>query len=88
MVLRARWILGGPGETDGEAEVEAVEGEEDGASGGEDLLPDGLQTLILARPGDKVKDAEDASDEDGEERDLAACPVRQTRKTICIFAFN
>lgn len=82
MVLRARWILGGLGETDGETDVEAAKGGEDGASGGEDLLPVGTQTLIFARPGDNVKGAEDASDEEAEVGDLASCPVRQMRKAF------
>lgn len=53
MVFRARWILCGPGETEG---VEGAErdGEEEveGAGGRMDLLVEGPETLIFARPGD------------------------------------
>lgn len=73
MVLRARWILGGPGEADGGEE--AVTEEEDGAGGRLDLLLEGPETLIFARPGDNEEDVEgeeDDDDEDADERDLTA----------------
>lgn len=86
MVLRARWILGGAGETEGDEEVVAEEEEEEedeeeedeGAGADKDLLLPGPETLIFARPGDNVEDVE--GDEDNEEedidgRDFAACPA-------------
>lgn len=68
MVFRARWILGGAGETDGEeAAVVEEEEEEDGGPGGRtDLLLPGPETLIFARPGDKVEDVEGDDDNDDE----------------------
>lgn len=77
MVFRARWILGGAGETDGEeAAVVQEEEEEDGGPGGRtDLLLPGPERLILARPGDKVEDVEgeeDNDEEDADRRELAA----------------
>lgn len=86
MVLRARWILGGAGETEGdeeavaeEEEEEEVEEEEEGAGAGKDLLLPGPETLIFARPGDNVEEVE--GDEHNEEEDVdgmdfAACPVK------------
>lgn len=84
MVLRARWIFGGVGETEGDEEAvaeeeEEEEGEEDeGAGAGTDLLLPGPETLIFARPGDIVEDVEgeDNNEEDIDGRDFAACPVR------------
>lgn len=79
MVLRARWILGGAGETDGEEEAVAEEDDEDeGAGGRTDLLLPGPETLIFARPGDNVEDVE--GEEDNDEGDVdgidfAACPA-------------
>ena len=84
MVLRARWILGGTGETEGDEEAVAEEEEEDeeedgeGESAGMDLLLPGPETLILALPGDNVEDVEGEEDIDG--RDFAACPVRERDK--------
>lgn len=83
MVLRALWILGGAGETEGDEEAvaeeeEEEEEEEEGASGGMDLLLPGPDTLIFARPGDNVEDVEgeeDNKEEDVEGRDFAAWPV-------------
>lgn len=89
MVLRARWILGGAGETEGdeEAVAEAEEEEEDndeeeeeegGATAGTDLLLPGPETLIFARPGDNAEDVEgeeDNEEEDIDGRDFAACPA-------------
>lgn len=88
MVLRARWILGGAGETEGgeeavaeeeeEEEDEDEEEEEKGAGAGTDLLLPGPETLIFARPGDNVEDVEgeeDNEEEDIDGRDFAACPV-------------
>lgn len=84
MVLRARWILGGAGEPDGEEEAVAEEEEDEdndeeeqaeeveGAGAGMDLLLPGPETLIFARPGDNVEDVE-GEDIDG--RDFAACPA-------------
>lgn len=51
--------------------------EEEGAEVGTDLLLAGPETLILARPGDKVEDVE--GEEDNEEGDMGgrvfiACP--------------
>lgn len=87
MVLRALWILGGAGETEGDeeavAEEEHEEDEEDdeeeqGAGAWTVLLLAGPETLIFARPGDNDEDAE--GEEDNEEadidgRDFAACPA-------------
>lgn len=79
MVLRARWTLCGAGETEGEEEAVAEEEEEgEGAGGGTDLLLAGPETLIFARPGDKVEDVEGEGDnEEGDidGRDFDACPV-------------
>lgn len=71
IVLRARWILCGLGETEGDGETVAEEDEED-EGGGEwmDLLAEGPETLIFARPGDKFEDVE--GDEEIEEMDFAA----------------
>lgn len=54
------------------------EEEEEGAAGGTDLLLAGPETLIFARPGDKVEDVE--GEEDNAEgdiggRDFTACPA-------------
>lgn len=79
MVLRARWILGGAGETEGDEEAVAEEEEDEGAGGRMDLLLPGPETLIFARPGDNVEDVEgeeDNEEEDIDGRDFAACPVR------------
>lgn len=56
------------------------EEEAEGAAGGTDLLLAGPETLIFARPGDKVEDVE--GEEDNAEgdiggRDFTACPVRK-----------
>lgn len=80
MVLRARWILGGAGETDGEEEEAVAEEEEEdeGAGGRIDLLLPGPETLIFARPGDKVEDVEgeeDNEEEDADDSDFAECPA-------------
>lgn len=77
MVFRARWILGGAGETDGEeaAVVEEEEQEDGGPGGRTDLLLPGPETLIFARPGDKVEDVEGEGDNDKEDanrREFAA----------------
>lgn len=78
MVLRARWILGGAGDTEGEGEVVADEDAEDVGPGGRtDLLLPGPETLIFARPGDKVEDVEGEADDkevDIDGRAFAACP--------------
>lgn len=82
MVLRARWILGGPGETEGDEEAvaedeedeEDEEEEEEEPGARTDLLLPGPETLIFARPGDNVEDVE--VEEDIDKRDFAACPVR------------
>lgn len=77
MVLRARWILGGAGETEGDEE------EEEGAGGRTDLLLPGPETLIFARPGDNVEDVEgedNNAEEDVDGRDFAACPARERKK--------
>lgn len=87
MVLRALWILGGAGETEGDEEAVAEEEheededdeEEQGAGAWTVLLLAGPETLIFARPGDNDEDVE--GEEDNEEadidgRDFAACPVR------------
>lgn len=79
MVLRARWILGGAGDADGEGEAVVDEDVEDeGAGGRTDLLLPGPETLIFARPGDKVEDVEGKAvneEKDVDERDFAACPA-------------
>lgn len=68
IVFRARWILGGAGETDGEeAAVVEEEEEDDGGPGGRtDLLLPGPETLIFARTGDNVEDVEGDDDNDEE----------------------
>lgn len=73
MVLRARWIFGGAGETEGDEE------EEEGAGGRTDLLLPGPETLIFARPGVIVEDVEGEDDnaEEVDRRDFAACPTRE-----------
>lgn len=74
MVLRARWILGGPGETEGDEEAVAEEEEEDeGAGVRMDLLLAGPETLIFARPGDRDVDVE--GEDESDERDFAAWPA-------------
>lgn len=78
MVLRARWILCGVGDTEGDEEATAEE-EEEGAGPGMDLLLPGPETLIFARPGDNAEEVE-GEEEEGEEadvdgRDFAACPA-------------
>lgn len=86
MVLRALWILCRAGETEGDEEVVAdEEEEEEGAAGGTDLLLAGPETLIFARPGDKVEDVE--GEEDNAEgdiggRDFTACPVRGNKEEL------
>lgn len=78
MVLRALWTLCGAGETEGEEDAVAEEEEGEGAGGGTDLLLAGPETLIFARPGDKVEDVEGEGDnEEGDidGRDFDACPV-------------
>jgi len=84
MVFRARWILGGPGEIEGEEEAVAEEEEEDeGAGGLMDLLLEGPETLIFARPGDNDEDVEgeeDNDDEEADERDFVACPEKGAKK--------
>lgn len=83
MVLRARWILVGARETEGDeeavAEDEDKEDEEDeeehegekekaeGAGARTDLLLLGPETLIFARPGDNIVDVE--GEEEYEEED-------------------
>lgn len=91
MVLRARWILVGAGETEGDEEAVAEDEEEDEEEDGEGeteeegagarttLLLPGPETLIFARPGDNVEDVEgeeEYGEEDTDERDFAACPVK------------
>lgn len=74
MVLRARWIFGGAGETEGDEE------EEEGGGGRTVLLLPGPETLIFARPGDNIEDVEgedDNAEEDVDRRDFAACPTRE-----------
>ena len=90
MVLRARWILVGAGETEGdeeavaeEEEEEGEEEEEEGAGGRTDLLLPGPETLIFARPGDIADDVEgeeDNAEEDVEGRDFAAWPEEERYK--------
>lgn len=90
MVLRARWILVGAGETEGDEEAVAEDEEEDEEEDGEGeteeegagarttLLLPGPETLIFARPGDNVEDVEgeeEYGEEDTDERDFAACPA-------------
>lgn len=73
MVLRARWIFGGAGETEGDEE-------EDEGEGKTDLLLPGPETLIFARPGDNVEDVEeedDSAEDDVDGRDFAVCPVKE-----------
>ena len=93
MVLRARWILVGAGETEGdeeavaedeeeeEEEEEEDEDDEEGAGPRTDLLLPGPETLIFARPGDNVEDVEGEEDIDG--RVFAACPVRGRFYSMC-----
>lgn len=69
MVLRARWILGGAGEMEGDEE------DEEGAGCRIDLLLPGPETLIFARPGDDIEGVngeEDNTEQDVDGRDLAA----------------
>lgn len=78
MVLRARWILCGEGDTEGDEEATAEE--EEGAGPMKDLLLPGPETLIFARPGDNAEEVEGEEEEEGEEadvdgRDFAACPA-------------
>lgn len=83
MVLRARWIFGGAGETDGEQEGMVKEEEDDkGAGERTDLLLPGPDTLILARPGDNVENVEGEEDKDDEcdGRDFAVCPITREKK--------
>lgn len=66
------------------ADVEDDE-EEAAAAVGTDLLLAGPETLILARPGDKVEDVD--GEEDNEEGDMGgrvfmACPARRKTKTF------
>lgn len=83
MVLRARWILGGAGETEGDEEAVAEDEEDEeeegeGAGARMDLLLPGPETLIFARPGDNDEDVEgeeDNKEEDTGARDFAACPA-------------
>lgn len=66
MVLRARWILGGPGDTEGDdGAVAEEEEEEEGEAPGMDLLLPGPETLIFARPGDNVEEVEGEGEADG-----------------------
>lgn len=81
MVLRARWILGGAGETEGEEDAAAEAEEEEGAGGKVDLLLPGPETLIFARPEEDVEDVEGEEDRDKDTEDVdgidfAAWPVR------------
>lgn len=75
-----------PGETDGDEEVVAdVDDDEEAAAVGTDLLLAGPETLILARPGDKVEDVD--GERDNEEGDMGgrvfmACPARRKTKTF------
>ena len=81
MVFRARWILVGGGETEGDEEAVAKEEEEEEEEDGEgegartDLLLPGPETLILARPADNAEDVEGEGEND--EMDFAACPWRE-----------
>lgn len=70
MVLRARWILCGPGDTEGDGETVVEEEEDEGAGERMDLLVEGPETLIFARQGDRVEDVE--GEEDIDETDFAA----------------
>lgn len=75
MVLRARWILWGAGEAEGDEDAALKEEAGKGVGGGRGLLLAGPETLIFALPGDNVIDVE--GEEDNEEadvdgRDLAA----------------
>lgn len=71
MVLRARWILGGAGDTDGEEEAAADEDVEDeGAGGRTDLLLPGPETLIFARPAAGLLGEEEA--------EVHFCPLSST----------
>lgn len=92
MVLRARWILVGAGETEGdeeavaedeeeEEEEEEDEDDEEGVGPRTDLLLPGPETLIFARPGDNVEDVEGEEDIDG--RVFAACPIRGGKNNLC-----
>lgn len=67
IVLRARWILWGAGETDGDEDAVPQEEAEKGVGGGRGLLLAGPETLIFALPGDNVIDVEE---EDNEEADV------------------
>lgn len=68
IVLRARWILWGAGETEGDEDNVPQEEAEKGVGGGRDLLLAGPETLIFALPGDNVIDVE--GEEDNEEADV------------------
>lgn len=79
MVLRARWILCGTGDREGDEDIVAGEEEAKGARGEMDLLLAGPETLIFARPGDDVKDVEGEEgneEDDVDGRDFATCPVK------------
>lgn len=67
IVLRARWILWGAGETDGDEDAVPQEEAEKGVGGGRGLLLAGPETLIFALPGDNVIDVEE---EDNGEADV------------------
>lgn len=79
-----------PGETDGDEEVVADVDDEEAAVG-TDLLLAGPETLIFARPGDKVEDVE--GEEDNEEGDMGgrvfmACPARRKTKAFGVRGKN
>lgn len=67
IVLRARWILWGAGETEGDEDAVLRVEAEKRVGAGRGLLLAGPETLIFALPGDNVIDV---GEEDNEEADV------------------